>query len=93
MPAFSTEVVVTEVKADFDPYGNEYTHISFGYKLPAPPLTEAQKAYPAPAKPVAYKHAIHVIIPRDKWAGQYTMWQEFHLTVKDNGEVELKGVE
>ena len=87
---YSIDVIVTEIKADFDPWGGEYTFVSFGYKLPIPmPPTSGQPLPPKP-KPVAYKHALHVIIPREKWTGQYTMWQEFHAIFKDNGEVELK---
>jgi hypothetical protein len=87
---YSIDVVVTEIRADFDPWGGEYTHISLGYKLPIPMPPQTGPALPPRPKPVAYKHALHVIIPREKWTGQYTMWQEFHVVFKDNGEVQLK---
>jgi hypothetical protein len=87
---FEHDVIVTEVKADFDPYGGEYTHISLGYRVPVPmpPETQPQTLPPRP-QPIMYKHAIHVIIPREEWTGQYTMWQEFHVKVNENGNVQL----
>jgi sRNA-binding regulator protein Hfq len=87
---FEHDVVVTEIKADFDPFGGEYTHISLGYRvpIPMPPQTGSTTLPPRPT-PVMYKHAIHLIIPRESWTGQYTMWQEFHVTVKDDGQVQL----
>jgi len=88
--AYSIDVVVVEVKADFDPYGGEYTLVSFGYKLPIPLPPQVDKIFPPPPKPIYYKHGLHVFIPREKWTGQYNMWEEYHLIVKDNGEVELK---
>lgn len=88
--AYSVDVVVVEIKADFDPYGGEYTHVSFGFKLPIPMPPQIERVFPPPPKPVAYKHALHVILPRERWTGQYTMWEEFHAVFKDNGEVELK---
>ena len=87
---YSLDLVVVEVVADFDPQGNEYTKISLGFKLPIPAPPHIEQVYPPPPKPTTYKHALHVFIPREKWTGQYTMWQEFHCIVKDNGEVELK---
>ena len=84
------DVVVIEIKADFDPFGGEYTHISFGYRLPVPMPPEQARRFPPPPRPVVYKHALHVIIPRDRWYGQYQMWQEFELIIKDDGGVELK---
>lgn len=87
---YEQDAVVIEIKADFDPFGGEYTHISLGYKVPIPRPPEAERMYPPPPRPVMYKHILHVIIPREKWAGQYMMWQEFHIICKDNGEVEVK---
>ena len=89
---FNLKVVVVEIKVDFDPLGGEYTMVSFGYKLPVPRPPEVEKRYPPLPKPVMYKHFLHVIIPKEQWDGQYTLWQEYELTVKDNGEVELKRV-
>ena len=90
---FEIEVIVTQIKADFDPYGGEYTQISLGYRLPVPTPPEIEKTYPPPPKPIVYKHALHIFVPREKWHGQYTMWQAFKLIVKDNGEIELKKIE
>lgn len=87
---YSIDVVVVEVKADFDPFGGEYTLVSFGYKLPIPLPPQVDKTFPSSPKPTYYKHGLHVFIPREKWTGQYNMWEEYHLIVKDNGEVELK---
>lgn len=87
---FEHDVVVTEIKADFDLYGGEYTHISLGYRVPIPmPPQPRPSTLPPQPVPVMYKHALHIIIPRENWTGQYTMWQEFHVIVRDNGQVEL----
>ena len=88
--SFSIEVTVVEVKADFDPYGGEYTHIIFGYRLPEVYPPEVEKIYPPLPKRTVYKHALHIIIPRDKWHGQYTMWQRYKLSVEDYGKIILK---
>jgi hypothetical protein len=85
---FEQDVVVTEIKADFDPFGGEYTSISLGYRLPIPMPPTTQHLPPQP-QPIMYKHAIHVIIPRESWTGQYTMWERLHVVVDDNGEVRI----
>ena len=87
---FSIDVVVTEIKADFDPQGGEYTQVCFGYKIPVPRPPELENVYPPAPKITHYKHAVHLIIPREKWDSQYTMWEECHLVVKDDGMIELK---
>jgi hypothetical protein len=87
---YQQDVVVAEIKADFDPYGGEYTHISFGYRVPIPMPPGARRTYPPQPKPVMYKHALHIIMPRERWLGQYTMWQDFILECKDNGDLELR---
>lgn len=88
---YSIDVVIVEIKADFDPYGGEYSYVSFGYKMPIPlPPQMGEKTFPPQPKPIYYKHGLHIIIPRDKWTGQYNMWEEYHLIVKDNGEIDLK---
>ena len=89
---FSMEVVVLEIKADFDPQGGEYTHVSFGYRLPVITPPDIEKVYPPPPKPIIYKHALHLIIPKDKWFGQYTMWERYRLRVDDDGKVTLEKV-
>ena len=91
--AFSMDVTVTEVKVDFDPWGGEYTQVSFAYRIPVPsPPAGVAVLGPAP-KNVAYKHALHIFIPKDKWVGQYGMWEQYHLIIKDDGLVELKKAE
>lgn len=86
---YSIVVVVTEIKADFDPWGGEYTQITLGYRLPIPMPPQQQTLPPQPT-PIAYKHALHLFLPRENWVGQYTMWQAFHATFRDDGTVELK---
>ena len=88
---YSVDVTVTEVKADFDPANNEYTQIFFAYRiaLPSPPMPPTAQGIPMP-KPIAYKHALHVIIPKEKWVNQFQMWESYHLIVQDDGHVELK---
>jgi len=88
---FSQDILVLEIKADFDMMGGEYTQVSLGFRVPVPmPPPEVERQYPPQPKPIFYKHALHVFIPRDRWEGQYTMWQEYHLITKPNGELELK---
>jgi len=85
---YEQDTVVVEIKADFDPYGGEYTHISLGYRMPVPMPPATQRLPPQP-QPVMYKHVIHLIIPRENWVGQYTMWEQVHVVVNDNGEVKV----
>jgi len=91
---YSIDVVVTEVIIDFDKYGGEYVKVALGYKLPSPfkpPIQHAPNIIiPQPPVEVYYKHALHVLIPRDQWKEQFNMWREYHLIVKDDGSVELK---
>ena len=88
--AYEQEVFVTEIKADFDPYGGEYTQITLAYRLPIPmPPQPPQAQLPPRPNPVMYKHAMHIIIPRESWTGQYTMWESLHLRIEDNGEVRI----
>lgn len=87
---YSVDVLVVEIKADFDPYGGEYTVVSLGFKLLIPLPPQMDRVFPPPPKPIFYKHAMHVFVPREKWTGQYGMWEEYHMIVKDNGETELK---
>jgi hypothetical protein len=87
---YEQDVVVTEIKADFDPYGGEYTHISLGYRLPIPmPPTSALQELPPRPQPIMYKHALHIMVPRENWTGQYTMWEQLHIRVEDDGEVRI----
>jgi hypothetical protein len=87
---YSMDVTVVEIKADFDPYGGEYTQVSFAFRLPVPRPPEIEKVYPPAPKPIVYKHALHLFIPKEQWTGQYTMWEEFHIIVRDDGTIELK---
>jgi len=90
MPTYSIDVVVINLKANFDSFGGEYVQVTLGYKVPIPfKPPNLQQQFP-PRQPVFYNAAIHVIIPKDKWTGQFNMWQVFHLIVKDDGTVELK---
>lgn len=87
---YEQDVVVTEIKADFDPYGGQYTHISLAYRIPVPmPPTPTPQSLPPRPQPVMYKHAMHIIIPQDSWTGQYTMWEELRIRVEDNGHVKV----
>jgi len=87
---YEQDVVVTEIKADFDPYGGEYTHVSLAYRLPIPmPPSPTPQPLPPLPTPVMYKHALHIIVPRENWTGQYTMWERLHITVDDDGQVRV----
>jgi hypothetical protein len=90
MTGYSIDVVVMEIKADIDPFTGEGTQVTFGYRIPVP-------APPVPSgimmpKQIAYKHAMHLFIPKDRWVGQFGMWEECHLIVSDDGKIELKKV-
>lgn len=87
--AFSIDVTIVEIKADFDPFGSEYTQVSFAIKLAIPMPPQSQQFPPKP-KPTAYKHLMHLFIPKDKWTDQFQMWKDYHLIVKDDGTTELK---
>ena len=90
--AYSIDVVVLELKPDFDPFGGEYVFVSFGYKqaIPfAPPKMPMPMDQMTP-KQISYKHALHILIPKEEWKDQYSMFQEFHLIVHDDGSQELK---
>ena len=86
---YTQRVVVTEIRADFDPMGGEYTQVCFGYKLPLPRPPGADQQYPPAPRPVMYKHAVHIIFPREKWEGQFTMWGEYELRIEDNGDTRI----
>jgi len=87
--SFSIDVVVVEVKADFAPFGSAYTQVNFAIKLPVPTPPQTRQFPPRP-KPTAYKHILHVMIPKDKWNGQYDMWEEYRMVLKDDGDLEVK---
>lgn len=81
---YREKVKVTEIKADFDPFGGEYVQVAFGYDLPAPkntPFSAPQGRF--------LKHAIHVIFPKEKWVNQYAMWDELWLVIQDDGTLML----
>jgi len=85
---YSIDVVVTEIKVDIEMLTGEGTVVVFGYRVPvpAPPLPPGVLM----PKQIAYKHALHLFIPKDRWVGQFGMWEEYHLIVSDDGVVELK---
>ena len=89
---YSIDVVVTELVIDFDKYGGEYVKVAFAYRVPSPfkPPKIVNPMMPQPPVEIYYKHALHVIIPKEKWNEQFNMWKEYHLIVKDDGTVELK---
>ena len=82
-------VVVIEIKPDFTPYGEEYTQVSFGIKIPTVAPKSRGEELPMP-KPIMYKHLLHVFIPREKWSEQYRIWEEYILVIHDDGRLELK---
>jgi hypothetical protein len=88
--AFSIDVVVLEMKPDFDPWGNEYIQVSLGYKQPVPFAPPQQPFLQPQPKQISYKHALHIIIPKEEWKDQYSMFQQFRLIVNDDGTQELK---
>lgn len=90
MLTFSIDVVVLEMKPDFDPWGNEYIQVSLGYKQPVPFMSPQQSFSQPQPKQISYKHALHIIIPKEEWRDQYKMFEQFHLIINDSGAQELK---
>jgi hypothetical protein len=86
----SIDVVVIQITPDWDPQGQAYTMVALGYEIPIPRPPQADAQYPPAPRPMMWRHALHVLIPREKWIGQFQMWQTFHLIIKDDGSVELK---
>ncbi len=43
---YEQDAVVIEIKADFDPFGGEYTLVSLGYKIFIPRPPEVERMYP-----------------------------------------------
>jgi hypothetical protein len=88
---YSIDVTVVGIKADFDPAGNLYTQVEFGYRIlmPMPPMPQTAQGLPMPVPPT-FKHALHLIIPKEKWLNQFSQWETYHLIVQDDGHVELK---
>ena len=76
---FEIDVTVLEIKADFDQFGNQVTMACLGYRLPK--FKSEQEVW---------KHALHIIIPKEQWNDQYKMWETYHVTIGDDGSVELK---
>jgi len=87
---YNVKIVVTEIKADFDPFGGEYTQVCFGYRVPIPRPPEADRAYPPAPRQVMYKHAVHIFVPRDQWEGQYTMWAEYDMRLNEDGTFSIQ---
>lgn len=88
----SIDVLVLEITVDTDGVGNQYSHIAFGHVVPQPipPHIAQLPIGQRPAPPVLYKHDLHVMVPRDKWFGQYQQWDTWHLIIHDDGNLELK---
>jgi hypothetical protein len=86
---FQIRVIVVNQTMDTDPFtGRIFYQIALGIKVPIP----VEKPPPGAPQLVqsAWKHLLHVFVPRENWVNQYTMGQEFDLTVNDEGEVTLK---
>lgn len=77
---------VVELKQDVDMMGGKSAMVTFAFRLPSPPMPPHLKnAYPPPPIPVAYKHMVHLIIPQERWMDQYKLWEEWSITINDNG--------
>lgn len=86
--AYSIDVTVVEIRAGADPAGTLNTQVSFGYRIPIP-MPPTDQGVPMP-KPVVWQHALHIFIPKDKWLNQFSQWENYHLVVQDDGQIELK---
>ena len=86
---FRVNAQVIEIQLDNDPFGGEYAKVTLAYRLPVP--TPPVQGKPGlPKTPIVYKHVAHIIIPKDAWVGQYNMWHEFEVEVKDDGTVTIR---
>ena len=96
---YTVDAVVTTIKADFDMFGGEYTYVEISWKLPLPSpqglsqLTQQPIVLGAQPKNVAYKHVIHVFVPRENWVDQYKMWEKRKVTIEDDGSIRVEKVE
>ena len=88
LPSATSAARASSVRASFSSKRPART----GYRVPVPMPPAAAVLGPQP-KQIMYKHALHLIIPKDKWVGQYNMWEQYHLIVKDDGIMELKKAE
>jgi hypothetical protein len=82
-------ITVCQLAMDSDGFGGDYVSIAIGYRLPTP----RPKGTPPNAivqAPTLWKWAIHLIIPKEQWMGQYAMFQEFDMEIKPNGDLILK---
>jgi hypothetical protein len=71
--------------------GEGYTQVSLGIesmtKLPQP-----MTPFSSP-RPVSWKYVLNIFIPTNQWNNQYKMWQKYHMSIKDTGELTLKPYE
>lgn len=84
---YSMVVTVTEMNPDFPPPHlnlEPYTRVVFAVQLPTISTPQLSS--------LAWKHIMQIFVPREKWDNQYKMWEKYHLTVRDDGSVELKKV-
>jgi hypothetical protein len=93
---YKVDTEVTTIRVDFDPWGGEYTYVELSWKLPLPsPQALAQQPVVLGAQPknVAYKHVMHVYIPKENWVDQYKMWEKRKITIEDDGAISIEKVE
>jgi len=76
---FEADLTVLEIKADFDQFGNQVTMACLGYRLPK--FKSEQEVW---------KHALHIIIPKEQWNDQYKMWELYHGIINDDGSMGLE---
>lgn len=88
---YTTRVKVIALAPDSDAStGAGYTFVTFALEAHTPrPPAQLQNVYPPIPRPVSYKHVMHLFFPTTHWHEQYGMWDEFDLTIEDNGEVRL----
>jgi hypothetical protein len=90
--AITMRVKVIGLGTDADPFtGAQYTAVTLAIDSPVPPVPpNLQNMYPPVPRPIVHKHIMHIFVPTQQWVGQYKMWEEFSLTIEDNGAMRME---
>ena len=85
------KVKVIGIGPDSDQFtGQGYTAVTLAIESPIPkPPPQAANMHPPIPRPIIHKHILHIFLPNTQWRGQYSMWQDYNLTIEDTGEMRL----
>jgi hypothetical protein len=87
MPEFRKVVQVIAIAPDLDQAtGESYTQITLGFVSGTQSISQMNP--PLPKVPF-WKYTLHIFIPTKQWRGQYTMWKNYEMILKDTGEMTL----